>query len=73
MRIAEALGHGATNTEHLLAGLVAVPDALAVEILLRLDVSADDVRDALARRLDIDVQRLVVARRRRRRLLVKSR
>jgi hypothetical protein len=72
MRIAETLGHRVTNTEHLLAGLVAVPDALAVEILKRLGVSADDVREALARRLDIDAQRLVVPRRRRRRLLAKS-
>jgi Clp amino terminal domain, pathogenicity island component len=71
-RIAEALGHRGTNTEHLLAGLVAVPDALAVEILRRLGVSADEVREAIARRLDIEVQRLVVTRRRRRRLLAKS-
>ncbi len=68
-RIAEGLGHRVTNTEHLLAGIIAVPDALAVEILKRLGVGADDVLEALARRLDIDVQRLVVARRRRRRQL----
>jgi hypothetical protein len=49
-----------------------VPDALAVEILKRLGVSADDVREALARRLDIDAQRLEVTRRRRRRLFAKS-
>jgi hypothetical protein len=72
IRIADALGHRVTNTEHLLAGLVAVPDALAVEILRRLGVSADEVHKAIARRLDVDAQRLVVARRRRRRLLVKS-
>jgi Clp amino terminal domain, pathogenicity island component len=72
MRIAETLGHRVTNTEHLLAGLVAVPDALAVEILKRLGVSAKDVREALARQLDIDAQRLAVTRRRRRRLLAKS-
>jgi ClpA/ClpB-like protein len=62
-----------TNTEHLLAGLLAVPDALAVEILKRLGVGIDDVREALARRLDVDVQRLSVTRRRRRQLLAKRR
>jgi hypothetical protein len=71
-RIAAGLGHRVTNTEHLLAGILAVPDALAVELLKRLGVSADDVRAALARRLEIDAQRLVVARRRRRRLLAKT-
>jgi hypothetical protein len=70
-RIAEGLGHRVTNTEHLLAGILAVPNALAVEILKRLGVSADDVREALAGRLDVDVQRLSVTRRRRRRLLAK--
>src|SRR5215208_1213398 len=58
--IAEGLGHRVTNTEHLLAGILAVPDALAVEVLRRLGVSADDVRAALARRLEIDAQRLDV-------------
>ena len=72
-RIADGLEHRVTNTEHLLAGILAVPDALAVEILKRLGVSADDVREALGRRLDIDAQRLVVVtRRRRRRLLAKT-
>jgi Clp amino terminal domain, pathogenicity island component len=71
-RIADGLGHNVTNTEHLLAGILAVPDALAVELLKRLGVSTEDVREALARRLDIDAQRLVVTRRRRRRLLVKT-
>ncbi len=72
-RIADGLGHRVTNTEHLLAGILAVPDALAVELLKRLGVSADDVRAELARRLDIDAQRLVVVtRRRRRRLLAKT-
>jgi Clp amino terminal domain, pathogenicity island component len=72
-RIGERLGHRVTNTEHLLAGLLTVPDALAVEILNRLGVSIDDVREALARRLDVDVQRLLVTRRRRRQLLAKRR
>ena len=71
-RIADGLGHRVTNTEHLLAGILAVPDALAVEILRRLGVRADDVRAELARRLDIDSHRLVVRRRRRRRLLAKT-
>jgi hypothetical protein len=71
-RIAEGLGHRVTNTEHLLAGILAVPDALAVEVLRRLRVSADDVRAALARRLETDAQRLVVTRRRRRRLLART-
>jgi ATP-dependent Clp protease ATP-binding subunit ClpA len=72
-RVAERLGHRVTNTEHLLAGLLAVPDALAVEILKRLGVGIDDVREALARRLDVEVQRLSVARQRRRQLLAKRR
>jgi Clp amino terminal domain, pathogenicity island component len=71
-RIADGLGHRVTNTEHLLAGILAVPDALAIEILKRVGVSVGDVRAELARRLDIDVQRLVVRRRRRRRLLAKT-
>jgi ATP-dependent Clp protease ATP-binding subunit ClpC len=58
-RIAEGLGHRVANTEHLLAGILAVPDALALEILNRLAVRPDAVLQALARRLDIDVQRLV--------------
>jgi ATP-dependent Clp protease ATP-binding subunit ClpA len=70
-RIAEALGHRVTNTKHLLAGILAVPDALAVEILRRLGVSADDVRAELGGGLEIDTRRLVVRRRRRRRLLAK--
>jgi hypothetical protein len=70
-RIAEGLGHRVANTEHLLAGILAVPDALAREILKRLGVRPDDVLEALARRLDIDVQRLG-GRRRRRRLLAKT-
>src|SRR5215204_2486103 len=71
-RIAEGLGHRVANTEHLLAGILAVPDALAVEVLRRLGVSADDVRAALARRLGIDAQRLAVTHRRRRRLLARA-
>jgi hypothetical protein len=73
MHIARELGHGIPDTEHLLAGIVTVPDALAIEILRRIGVGADDVRAALAARLDIDAERLGVTRRRRRRRLAKTR
>jgi hypothetical protein len=46
-----------------------VPDCMAVEMLRRLGVSADDVRTALAERLDVDPQRLATGRRQRRRRL----
>jgi ATP-dependent Clp protease ATP-binding subunit ClpA len=65
-RIADGLGAGLADTEHLLAGIVAVPDSMAVEILRRLGVRADDVRTGLARRLDVDPLRLGATRRRRR-------
>lgn len=68
-RIADALGAPTADTEHLLAGIVAVPDSMAVEILRRLKVSADDVRRALAERLGLEPQQLGAPRRRRRRLL----
>jgi hypothetical protein len=71
-RIAERLGPGAADTEHVLAGIVAVPGAMAIEILKRVGVRADDVRLALATELDVDAARLVVVRRRRRRLLAKA-
>jgi Clp amino terminal domain, pathogenicity island component len=67
--VADGLGTPLADTEHLLAGILAVPDSMAVEILRRLGVSADDVRTALAERLDVDPQRLGGRRRRRRRLL----
>jgi hypothetical protein len=67
--VADGLGVRLADTEHLLAGIVAIPDSMAVEILRRLGVSADDVRTALAERLDVDPQRLGTRRRRRRRLL----
>lgn len=72
-RIAAGLGHQVADTEHLLAGIVSVPDALAVEILDRQGVSADDARAALARRLQIDAAQLLVPRARRRRLLARTR
>jgi Clp amino terminal domain, pathogenicity island component len=72
-RIADGLGSSAPDTEHLLAGLVAVPDGMAVEILRRLRVSAGDVRSALGARLGVEPGRLGPPRRRRRRLLAAAR
>jgi hypothetical protein len=55
-RLKQALEHGRrsadgldvplADTEHLLAGVVAVSDSMAVEILRRLGVSAADVQAA---------------------------
>ena len=67
--VADGLGVRLADTEHLLAGILAVPDCMAVEILRRLGVSADDVRAAVAERLDVDAQRLGTKPRRRHRLL----
>jgi Clp amino terminal domain, pathogenicity island component len=67
-RIADDLGRGEAGGEHLLAGIVAVEDSLAVEILRRLGVRPEAVRAALAERLDVEPGRLGAARRRRRRL-----
>jgi hypothetical protein len=72
-RIADGLGVRMADTEHLLAGIVAVRDSMAVEILRRLKVSGDDVRGALAERLDVEPERLGASRRRRRRLLARTR
>jgi hypothetical protein len=72
-RIADGLGVRAADTEHLLAGIVAVPDSMAVEILRRLGVKVSDVRAALAARLGVEPQRLGAPRRRRRRLVVGTR
>jgi hypothetical protein len=68
-RVADGLGARLADTEHLLAGILAVPDCMAVEMLRRLGISADGVRAALAERLDVAPQRLGTRRRRRRRLL----
>jgi Clp amino terminal domain, pathogenicity island component len=68
-RIADGLGVREADTEHLLAGIVAVRDSMAVEILRRLKVSTDDILGALAERLDVEPQRLGAPRRRRRRRL----
>jgi hypothetical protein len=46
---------------------------MAVEILSRLKVSPDDVRGALAERLDVEGERLGASRRRQRRLLARAR
>ena len=72
-RIADGLDVRLADTEHLLAGIVAVPDSMAVEILRRLGVSVADVRTALAEQLDVEPQRLGAPRRRRRRLLSATR
>jgi ATP-dependent Clp protease ATP-binding subunit ClpC len=72
-RIADELDVRLADTEHLLAGIVAVTDSMAVEILRRLGTSVPDVRDALAGKLDVEPQRLGAPRRRRRRLRVVAR
>jgi Clp amino terminal domain, pathogenicity island component len=72
-RIADGLGVRRADAEHLLAGILAVPDSMAVEILRRLGVSAPDIRAALAERLGVDARRLGAPRRRRRRLLAAAR
>lgn len=66
--LAARLRHRQVNTEHLLAAIVQVPDAYAVCILDKLGVGAKDVRAALAARMSVDKELLVVQRRRRRRL-----
>jgi Clp amino terminal domain, pathogenicity island component len=71
-RIADELDVRLAGTEHMLAGIVAAGDSMAVEILRRLGVSVADVRDALAQRMDVEPQRLG-RRRRHRRLRVTAR
>jgi hypothetical protein len=71
-RIAADLGYRDPSTEHVLAGVVAVPESMAVEILGCLGATPDDIRAALAGRLGVDASRLLVPRRRRRRLLAKA-
>jgi hypothetical protein len=65
-RIADALGADDAGTEHLLAGLLSVPGAMAPEILRRLGAGPGDVRRALGARLGVDPGQLDVRRRRRR-------
>jgi ATP-dependent Clp protease ATP-binding subunit ClpC len=63
---AARVGHGRIETEHLLAGVVGIADAMALCVLESLGVDAADVRRAVASRLDVD-ERLLAAPRRRRR------
>jgi Clp amino terminal domain, pathogenicity island component len=72
-RIADGVGAEVADVEHLLAGILAVPDSMAVEILRRTKAPADAVRDVLAERLGVDSQRLGIRPRRRRRLLDRER
>jgi hypothetical protein len=72
-RIADGLGAPVADTEHLLAGILAVPDSMAVEILSRLKARPAVVRAALAERLGVDPEHLGAPRRRRRRLLAGTR
>jgi len=72
-RIADGLDVRLADTEHLLAGIVAVSDSMAVEILRRLGVTPIEVHAALAERMGVGPQLLGVTRGRRRRLLVVSR
>jgi hypothetical protein len=67
-RVADGLGHRRANTEHVLAAIVQTPDALATELLRRQGVEPQDVLRELGRRLGVDPEVLVLARRRRRRL-----
>jgi hypothetical protein len=71
-RIAERLGQRVPGTEHMLAGIVAVPGALAVELLKQAGVRTGDVREELATRLGIEAEQLVIGRPRRRRLLARA-
>lgn len=72
-RVADGLDARLADNEHLLAGIVAVPDAMAVEILRRLGVSPAQVHAALGERMGVAPERLGARRRRRRRLLAQSR
>ena len=72
-RLADGLDARAADTDHLLAGIVAISDSMAVEILRRLGVGAADVRAVLAESLGVEPQRLAGPRRRRRRLLAAGR
>jgi hypothetical protein len=72
-RISKGLGVHVADTEHLLAGIVAVPDSMAVEILRRLRVRPAAVHAKLAERLEVDPLRLGASRRRRRGLVATAR
>jgi hypothetical protein len=68
-RIADGLDAHFADTEHLLAGITAVPDSMAVEMLRRLGVTAAEVHAALALRMGVAPRLLGETRRRHRRLL----
>jgi Clp amino terminal domain, pathogenicity island component len=72
-RIADGLDLQLADNEHLLAGIIAVPDSMAVEILGRLGVSPVEVHATLAERMGVAPHLLGTTRRRRRRLLAPSR
>ena len=44
LKEAHSLGHNYIGTEHLLLGLLCVPDGVAVQALLNLGISVEDVR-----------------------------
>ncbi len=71
-RIATSLGGQNADTEHLLAGILAVPDAVAVHILAGQGIRRDDVRASLARRLGVEPRQLSIHGARRRRLLSRA-
>jgi ATP-dependent Clp protease ATP-binding subunit ClpA len=62
---AKGLGHRCVGTEHMLLGLVNLEEGVAVQILEELGASPPAVRRQLADMLDVDVERLGRARRRR--------
>ena len=72
-RTADGLDVRLADTEHLLAGIAAVPDSMAVEMLRRLSVTPAEVHAALAVRMGVAPRLLGDTRRRRRRLLSPSR
>jgi ATP-dependent Clp protease ATP-binding subunit ClpA len=51
MKEARRLGHGSIEREHLLLGILAVRDGLAVKLVEDLGVSAERIRDAVLDRL----------------------
>jgi hypothetical protein len=69
-RLADELDVRLADTEHLLAGIVAVSDSVAVEILRRLGVTSAEVRASLSERMGVAPERLGARRRRRRRARV---
>ena len=64
--VADRLDARLADTDHLLAGIAAVSDSMAVEILRRLGVTSSEVHAALAKRMGVAPQLLGATRRRRR-------